>query len=153
MSDEKHKPWCSERARKEFGGCICKTESSFAVNNETPTPRTDAEIDDARNIALEFECKTPPPKQGDNVYVVSADFARQLERELNSSKDWNTAALAATSIASATIARLESERDQLGNVADELAYDLVWELDPWFKPRSLSNYNSLPHVIAKGKTK
>ena len=31
MSDEKHKPWCSERARKESGGCICKTESSFAA--------------------------------------------------------------------------------------------------------------------------
>lgn len=31
MSDEKHKPWCSEQARKESGGCICKTESSFAA--------------------------------------------------------------------------------------------------------------------------
>ncbi len=31
MSDEKHKPWCSERARKESGGCICKAESSFAA--------------------------------------------------------------------------------------------------------------------------
>ena len=30
MSDEKHKPWCSERARKENGGCICKASSSLA---------------------------------------------------------------------------------------------------------------------------
>jgi hypothetical protein len=32
---------------------------------------------------------------------------------LNEAKDWNTAAFASSSIASATIARLESERDQL----------------------------------------
>jgi hypothetical protein len=31
MSDEKHKPWCSEQARKINGGCICKAESSFAA--------------------------------------------------------------------------------------------------------------------------
>jgi len=46
-------------------------------------------------------------------YTVILSHARQLERELNEAKDWNTAAFAATSIASATIARLESERDQL----------------------------------------
>lgn len=47
------------------------------------TPRTNAEQDDARNVALEFTCRNPPPKEGENCYVVSADFARQLERELN----------------------------------------------------------------------
>lgn len=31
MSDEKHKPWCSERARKENEECICETASSFAA--------------------------------------------------------------------------------------------------------------------------
>jgi hypothetical protein len=81
--------------------------------NTTPTPRTDSEIEDARNVALEFTCKNPPPKRGDNVYVVSADFARQLERELNEAQDWVKASMESASIASATIARLESERDQL----------------------------------------
>lgn len=47
------------------------------------TPRTDAEMEDARNVALDFECRNPPPKKGENIYIVSADFARQLERELN----------------------------------------------------------------------
>jgi len=31
MSEEKHKPWCSEQAREQNGGCICHTESSFAA--------------------------------------------------------------------------------------------------------------------------
>jgi hypothetical protein len=74
--------------------------------NKTRTPRTDAEIDDARNVAMEFECKTPPPKRGDNVYVVSADFASQLERELNNSiKIQDGMAI--------TILSLQAERDQL----------------------------------------
>jgi hypothetical protein len=88
--------------------------------NETPTPRTDAEIDDARNVALEFECKTPPPKRGDNVYVVSADFARQLERELNNSiKIQDGMAM--------TILSLQAERDQLRKVCDEFAIPYVLE--------------------------
>ena len=45
------------------------------------TPRTDAEQDDARNMALDFQCASPP-KTG-NIYVVPAEFARTLERELN----------------------------------------------------------------------
>lgn len=53
----------------------------------TPTPRTDEMIDDARNVAMEFTCKNPPPKEGENVYVVPADFARQLEQELNEAKE------------------------------------------------------------------
>ena len=51
------------------------------------TPRTDAEIEDARNVALEFDCKNPRPKSGENIYVVPAAFARQLERELNEAKE------------------------------------------------------------------
>lgn len=53
------------------------------------TPRTDAECGDARNVALEFECKNPPPKDGENIYVVPADFARQLERELIAATTFN----------------------------------------------------------------
>lgn len=50
------------------------------------TPLTDAEQDDARNVALEFTCRHPAPLPGENCYVVSADFARELERELNALK-------------------------------------------------------------------
>lgn len=48
------------------------------------TPRTDAHQDDARNVALDFTCQTPPPTG--NCYVVPAEFARELERELNAVK-------------------------------------------------------------------
>lgn len=41
--------------------------------NDTPTPLTDAMIDDARDVATEFTCKNPPPKEGENVYVVPAE--------------------------------------------------------------------------------
>lgn len=68
------------------------------------------------------------------------------ERELDSSKDWNTAAFAATSMASATIARLESERDQLIRVVDELARQSPGD-DKWL----MSDYRDLPHVRARKK--
>ena len=45
------------------------------------TPRTDAMAEDARNIALEFDCRLKP-KHGENIFVVGIDFARQLETEL-----------------------------------------------------------------------
>jgi len=80
------------------------------MNNETPTPRTDAASIPAHAIRLPL---LPSGQYDGNVTFIPSDFARQLERELAQSKDWNTAAFAATSIASATIARLESERDQL----------------------------------------
>ena len=31
MSDEQHKPWCTERTREKSGVCICQAESSFAA--------------------------------------------------------------------------------------------------------------------------
>jgi TPP-dependent trihydroxycyclohexane-1,2-dione (THcHDO) dehydratase len=175
----------------------------------TPTPRTDALQDEL----LASACS----RAAQAVF----QHSRQLEQELAQAKDWNTAAFAATSTASATIARLEAERDQLkkqfeiskGNteaalnsfhaeakqrrsaeaerdqlkelndvlrsrnislmderdqlrkVAGKLAADLkVWwetQQEGTFHPDnptgqhclSLDAYNSLPHVIAKGKTK
>lgn len=38
MSDEKHKPWCSEWAREKNGGCICKSEGSFAAPTGSARP-------------------------------------------------------------------------------------------------------------------
>lgn len=49
--------------------------------NETPTPRTDAIADHARNMLLDYDCQG----ESDNIptpIVVPADFARTLEREL-----------------------------------------------------------------------
>jgi len=62
------------------------------------------------------------------------------------------------SIASATIARLESERDQLRKVADEqndvIARDAYYmALADKQINKAEHAYNSLPHVVAKGKTK
>lgn len=65
----------------ELGGQVVGGEPPVST-----TPRTDAEQDDARNVALHFTCRNPPPKDGENLYVVPADFARQLERALNALK-------------------------------------------------------------------
>jgi len=127
----------------------------------TPTPRTDAASIPAHAIRLPL---LPSGQYDGKVTFIPSDFARQLERELDSSKDWNTAAFAATSIASATIARLESERDQLRKVCDDFANrirnvrPIVREdgsREDWIDcqiDEMLRDYNSLPHV-AKGETK
>ncbi len=47
----------------------------------SPTPETDAEINNASNIALESTCgKLSHP---DDIYVVPAEFCRNMERERN----------------------------------------------------------------------
>lgn len=51
------------------------------------TPRTDREIEDARNVALDFETRDKRVDLRESVYVVSAKFARQLERELHLAKN------------------------------------------------------------------
>jgi len=114
------------------------------MNNKTPTPRTD---------------KVVSSDMGDSGFIVDLiKHSQQLEQELNEAKDWNTAAFAATSIASATIARLESERDQLRKVADDFANrirnvrPIVREdgsREDWIDcqiDEMLRDYNSLPHV-------
>lgn len=50
------------------------------------TPRTDAELEDARNVALEFETRLHPKPEDGPPLVVAANFARQLERELEEAK-------------------------------------------------------------------
>lgn len=50
------------------------------------TPRTDAEMDDVRNIANDFICKNPVPKKNENLYVVPLHVSRTLERELAAAK-------------------------------------------------------------------
>jgi hypothetical protein len=77
--------------------------------NETPTPRT------AEAVRL---CKVISSAFGP---MVGADDMEKLERELNESQLCVKASMESAAIASATIARLESERDQLREVADELA--------------------------------
>ncbi len=51
------------------------------MTTKSDTPECDGQIEDARNVALDFNCRTPQPKEGENIYVVPADFARRLERE------------------------------------------------------------------------
>jgi len=65
----------------------------------TPTPRTD---------------KVVSSDMGDTGFIVDLiKHSQQLERELNESQLWVKASMESASIASATIARLEIERDQL----------------------------------------
>ena len=69
------------------------------MNNETPTPRTDKVVSD---------------DMGDSRFLIDLiKHSCQLERELNEARSWVRAAMESAAIASATIARLESERDQL----------------------------------------
>jgi len=121
------------------------------MNNKTPTPRTD---------------KVVSSDMGDSGFIVDLiKHSQQLERELNESQLWVKASMESASIASATIARLETERDQLMKVCDDFA-NLIRNVRPivredgsredWIDcqiDEILRDYNSLPHVIAKGKTK
>lgn len=43
----------------------------------------DLPIEDARNVALEFECRNPRPGPGENVFVVRAEDALKLQEELS----------------------------------------------------------------------
>ena len=50
------------------------------------TPETDDQEDDAHNLCLDYDCQS----KGDNIpqpIVVSADFARKLERERNALRE------------------------------------------------------------------
>ena len=100
----------------------------------TATPRTDAEQDDARNIALDFQCATPI-KTG-NVYVVDADFARALERELKQLQAWLNACIA-------TKDRVAEDRDQWRAVAEQLAQELTDNLAPGLPSPALDEYEKL----------
>ena len=86
--------------------------------NETPTPRTDKKYVEGQMQDLQV---------GHQLSEL-INFSRQLERELNESQLWVKASMESAAIASATIARLETERDQLRKVADWLA--LIEALQP-----------------------
>ena len=90
----------------------------------------------------------------------------QLRKELAESQSWVKASMESAAIASSTIARLESERDQLRKVAADFHDCMVdvrqqMQMDKMLRqpiPRAplelqidetIELYNSLPHVIAK----
>lgn len=71
------------------------------------TPRTDAEIEHAKNFVLDIEGSKPWPDVTDERYnIVPANFARQLERELNE-------AVALMSLAKTLMHKANEERDKL----------------------------------------
>jgi hypothetical protein len=99
----------------------------------TPTPRTDDFCNGLRSNCLETT-------QG---AVDLANFARQLEQELNE-------AIKLTQSLAEDKGLFRNERDQLRKVADELANIIyVHSLRP---QNALDGYNQLPHVRAR-KTK
>jgi len=56
------------------------------MSNQSDTPETDDQLDDARNIVLDFECRNLD--EGTVVpVVVPADFARKLERERDNARE------------------------------------------------------------------
>ena len=76
-------------------------------------------MDDVRNVALDFTCRTPEPKS--NCYVVPADFARQLERELNELATKYQSSLEERARGLILENKLMNERDAWRKVAEELA--------------------------------
>jgi len=102
--------------------------------NNTPTPETDAVM---------------AGDMGDSTHLIDMEnLCRKLEQERDK---WKAAHDKLEKVA-VSLWGVVKERDQLRKVADGLAHDLEMELDPAFKPYSLSAYDSLPHVIER-KTK
>jgi hypothetical protein len=81
--------------------------------SDTKTPETDAVIDDARNFALYFECRNPPPTKDENIYVVPAEFARGLERDRDRLKGELEEACNAVDVWKAECKTAKQEIDQL----------------------------------------
>ena len=124
--------------------------------NNTPTPETDAQYKEYA-------------RRDDKVKCVDINFARKLERERDEARRWidnhwdknkqqwlNSVTLVCADFANvgAYVKQLESERDQLRKVCDELNEALMRQLPISVglgktKWDAINNYNSLPHVIAK----
>ena len=104
----------------------------------TPTPRTDDFCNGLRSNCLEAT-------QG---AVDLANFARQLEQELNEARQQQEAKVTPALVMD--YAMVQAERDQLRKVCDEVASTIyVHSLRP---QNALDGYNQLPHVQER-KTK
>lgn len=80
--------------------------------SKSDTPRTDDEIGDARNFALDFNCRPKPKETDKQPLVVTADFARQLERELAAKNAELTLAKLDLDVARSGIDQLLKELEQ-----------------------------------------
>ena len=118
------------------------------MNTPTPTPRTDASTRTFLGSKIVF-----------------ADFARQLEQELNEAKSWAKPSMESAVIAASTIAQLTQQRDEamlrLNSTMRHIIVenDLLRKMldafaengdcgDEWL----MADYRELPHVRAR-KTK
>lgn len=129
--------------------------------NNASTPETDAQYKEYA-------------RRDDKVKCVDINFARKLERERDEARRWinnhwdknkqqwlNSVTLVCADFANveAYVKQLESERDQLRKVCDELAKQYRHEMMSMFGHASdcdcsqcepmVKLYNSLPHVIVK----
>lgn len=102
--------------------------------NTLPTPETD-------NHARCYQTAGMP-----DAYRILLDFARKLERERDEARGQNIKD-------QHLILKLETERDLLRKVADELAAELQYGPVAGCNPKAVNFYNSLPHVKEKANTK
>lgn len=121
--------------------------------NNTPTPLTDLEIDDLVNRLshtaedhLHWCCRATVLDTIELIKELKLE-RDQLRKELAESVSWVKSSMESTAIASATIARLESERDTLRKMLDAFA-ECVGHGDEWL----MADYRELPHVRER-KTK
>lgn len=136
------------------------------------TPETDA--------ASQALCSVRSPQKPNGTYasvsVVLSDFARKLERERNEARErlaielgsetcikcggkWNPSLVESGWCIFCIQREIAAERDQLRKVADELAtqLDVFHSESPCYREcpakTAFNNYNSLPHVIERNKSK
>ena len=119
----------------------------------TPTPLTDSEIDDLVNRLshtaedhLHWCCRATVLDTIELIKELKLE-RDQLRKELAESQSWVRASMESAAIAASTIARLETERDQLRKMIDVFAEEADWG-NEWL----MADYRELPHVRAR-KTK
>lgn len=111
--------------------------------NNTPTPRTDAEIEDWVNglnhMADDHRCCRA-------TVLETIELIKELRRERDTLERQRNKGLE-------TIAALAEERDQLRNAADELFWlARMADYDSQRRDNALESYYQLPHVLER-KTK
>ena len=118
--------------------------------NNTPTPLTDLEIDDLVNRLshtaedhLHWCCRATVLDTIELIKELKLE-RDQLRKELAESQSWVRASMESAAIAASTIARLETERDQLRKMVD--AFAACGDCgDEWL----MADYRELPHVRAR----
>ena len=136
--------------------------------NDTPTPRTDSEIDDLVNRLshtaedhLHWCCRATVLDTIELIKELKLE-RDQLRKELAESQSWVRASMESTAIAASTIDQLTRERDEARLLLNEDTRSVIVEND-WLRKMVdafaengdcgdewlMADYRELPHVRAR----